>query len=415
MALELPPVKFAVDGIAPEGVSILAGKPKIGKGWLVLGLCVAIATGGVALGSVRVERGEALYMALEDNRRRLQKRHDKILAGGSAPEGLHIALDWPGLDEGGVEALDAWLSEHPDARLVVVDTLKKLRPRTSGNRSVYDVDYEALEPLLPLADEHNVAIVVVHHTRKLAAADPLDEISGSTGLSGGADGVLVLRRDRGRADAYLYVTGREIEEEQELALKWDANTAGWYIVGDADEYRMNEERATVIRALEEADEPMSPREVADAVGGNYNATRQRLHQMSKKGEVEVVDRGRYTLPNKPNNPNKGHSKGDPVVRGADATPNNEGADEGPKNADSGSVVRDVRGDEEAGAKGGQLREFLENPPRWFCAQATACLREGSPEHLVKPLAAAVAADCLGDPLKGPEARPIVEEKLEEMA
>jgi hypothetical protein len=92
MASELPPVIWAVPEIVPEGVTILAGKPKIGKGWFVLGLCVATATGGVALGTVRVDRGPCLYLALEDNRRRLQKRLDKLLAGGSAPEGLHIAL-----------------------------------------------------------------------------------------------------------------------------------------------------------------------------------------------------------------------------------------------------------------------------------------------------------------------------------
>ena len=226
MALELPPVQWSVPGIVPEDVTILAGNPKLGESWLTLGrLGIATATGSIALGKKRVEQGECLYLALEDNRCRLQKRLDKLLAGDSAPEMLHIALEWPRLDEGGVEALDIWLEANPGARLVVMDTLKKIRPRTSGNRSVYDVDYEALDPLLPLAAERNVAIVVVHHTRKLAAADPLDEISGSTGLSGGVDGALILRRDRGRADAYLHVTGRDIEEEQELVLRWDANTA----------------------------------------------------------------------------------------------------------------------------------------------------------------------------------------------
>ena len=295
MALELPEVRWAVPDIIPEGVTLLAGKPKLGKSWLTLGLGVATATGGVALGTKRVEQGKCLYLALEDNRRRLQKRLDKLLAGGPAPEGLHIALEWPRLDEGGAEALDEWLEAQPDARLVVVDTLKKVRPRTSGNRGVYDVDYEALEPLLPLAAEHNVAIVVVHHTRKLAASDPLDEISGSTGLSGGVDGALVLRKDRGRADAYLHVTGRDIEEEQELALRWDPNTAGWGIVGDADEYRLGEERAAVVRMLKNADGPRSPKDVAEALGKKGGAVRELLSQMAKSGEIENVGYGKYTV------------------------------------------------------------------------------------------------------------------------
>jgi hypothetical protein len=295
MALDLPEVRWAVPDIVPEGVTLLAGKPKLGKSWLTLGLGVATATGGVALGTKRVEQGECLYLALEDNRRRLQKRLTKLLSGSPAPEGLHIALEWPRLDEGGAEALDEWLEAHPDTRLVVADTLKKVRPRVSGNRGVYDVDYEALEPLLPLAAEHGVAIIAVHHTRKLAASDPLDEISGSTGLSGGVDGALVLKRDRGRADAYLHVTGRDIEEEQELALRWQPNTAGWCIVGDADEYRLGEERAAVVRVLKNAGGPLSPKDIAEALDKKGGAVRELLSQMLKSADLESVGYGKYVV------------------------------------------------------------------------------------------------------------------------
>jgi hypothetical protein len=284
MASELPPVRWGVRGVLPEGVTLLAGKPKLGKSWLALGLCVAVAAGGVALGTRQVEQGDVLYLALEDNRRRLQKRLGKMLCG-PAPEGLEIATAWPKLDEGGVEALGAWLVEHPEARLVAVDTLAKIRPRTRG-QNVYQEDYAALEELLPLAAEHEVAIVVVHHTRKMAAADPLDEISGSTGLTGGVDGVLVLKRDRGKADAVLHVDGRDIEEPAEYALKWDAETAGWTIVGDAEEYRMSEERKAILGVLEQAGEFLSPGEVADALGKPRNTVKQRLWRMAQDGQVE---------------------------------------------------------------------------------------------------------------------------------
>jgi RecA-family ATPase len=241
LGLELSPIRWSVPGMVPEGVTLLAGKPKLGKSWMALSIAIAISTGGVALGTRPVEEGDVLYMALEDNHRRLRKRLEKLLTE-EAPERLHIATEWPRMDEGGAEALKRWLEAHPDARLVVVDILKRVRPRTSPNRSVYDADYEALEAMQRLAAEHEVAILVVHHLRKLGATDPLDEISGSTGLSGGADGVLVLKRDRGRADAYLHVTGREIEEEAELALRWDADLASWTLVGDAEEYRVSQER-----------------------------------------------------------------------------------------------------------------------------------------------------------------------------
>jgi hypothetical protein len=292
MAADLPPVRWVVPGILPEGVTLLAGKPKLGKSWLALGLCVAVAAGGVALGTRKVERGDVLYLALEDNRRRLQKRLGKMLRA-PAPSGLEMATAWPKLDEGGVEALGAWLREHPEARLIAVDTLAKTRPRTRG-QNVYQEDYAALEELLPLAGEHGVAIVVIHHTRKMAAADPLDEISGSTGLTGGVDGVLVLKRDRGKADAVLHVDGRDIEEPAEYALKWDAETAGWTIAGDAEEYRMSEERKAILGVLTESAEFLSPGEVADALDKPRNTIKQRLWRMAQDGQVENRN-GRYGI------------------------------------------------------------------------------------------------------------------------
>ena len=106
MAREIPPVRWIVPGIVPEGMALLAGKPKLGKSWLALGLCVAVASGVVAFGTVRVEKGAALYLALEDNDRRLQFRLAKILAGAEVPDGLHYSIECPRLDEGGVEAIE---------------------------------------------------------------------------------------------------------------------------------------------------------------------------------------------------------------------------------------------------------------------------------------------------------------------
>src|SRR5215211_729284 len=265
MALELPPVRWVVPDILPEGVTFLAGKVKMGKSWMSLALCVAVASGGVALATKRVEQGEVLYLALEDHQRRLQERMRKLLPGGTAPEGLHIAVEWPRADEGGVEHLGGFLSEHPDTRLVVVDTFARFKTRATGRRTQYDEDRDAVDPLGPIAADHNVAILLVHHLREAESEDPLDMIHGSAGLTGGVDGALVLKRKRGRADAYLHVEGRDIENPTELALKWDAKTATWNIIGDAEEYRLSQSRAEVIAVLEKSGEPMTPTEVADAL------------------------------------------------------------------------------------------------------------------------------------------------------
>jgi hypothetical protein len=131
MAKELPAVKWAVPDIVPEGLNVVGGRPKLGKSWLVLGLCVAVASGGVALGTKRVEKGEGFYLALEDNEPRLQTRLRKVLQGGDAPEGLHYCTEWPRMGEGGIEALDGWLDRHKDVRIAVIDTLARIKDRKS--------------------------------------------------------------------------------------------------------------------------------------------------------------------------------------------------------------------------------------------------------------------------------------------
>ena len=292
LAIEFPEPRWIVPGIVPEGTTILAGKPKMGKSWLALGTSVAVAAGGVALGTKKVERGAVLYLALEDNPRRLQSRLKKLLPGGAAPEGLELATAWPRLGDGGLDALEAWLNTHPDARLVVIDTLAKFRAAQAG-KNLYKEDYEAVEPLVELAARHNVAVLIVHHLRKLGAEDPLDQVSGSMGLTGGADGALVLNRERGRADAYLYVTGRDIEEEKELALSWDSTTATWKIAGDAEEYRNSRERQEVEECLRTLGEPAGPKEVSEALGKPYNNVKQLMWKMGNDGDLRSVGGGKY--------------------------------------------------------------------------------------------------------------------------
>jgi DNA-binding transcriptional ArsR family regulator len=288
MAREIPPVRWIVPGIVPEGVALLADKPKLGKSWLALGLCVA------AFGTVRVEKGAALYLALEDNDRRLQFRLAKILAGAEVPDGLHYSIKCPRLDEGGVEAIEDWLSSRPDARLVVIDTLAKIRPRQRRGANTYQEDYEALEALLPLAARHNVAVLVVHHLRKMAATDPLDEVNSSIGLTGGVDGVMILKRERTRADATLFVAGRDVEEEKEFALRWDQNTAGWAFVGSAREYRISQERAAILDLLRRsAPEPLGPKAIAEALDKPYSSVTTLLQKLVRDGLVRSPRYGKY--------------------------------------------------------------------------------------------------------------------------
>jgi len=223
---EFPPVTWAVPDLLPAGVTLFGGREKMGKSWLAFGMCIAVATGGYALGKVPVEQGEALYLSLEDPERRLHKRVSRLAREDTDLARFHYTTEWPAADRGGLRHLDAWLEDHPTCRLVVGDTLKRIRPRTSGRRNLYDEDYEAVQPFVALAAKHNVAIVLIHHLNQQAEPhDPFDAFSGSSGLPAAAEHIWLLTRKRGDADAYLLVDGKDIEERQELALGWDAQAA----------------------------------------------------------------------------------------------------------------------------------------------------------------------------------------------
>lgn len=300
LAQEIPPPRWAIPNLLPEGLIFLAGKPKLGKSWMALAFSMGIASGGRALGTYSVERGNVLYLALEDNPRRIQKRARKILGKDAVPEELEFATQWKRLDNGGVELIDDWLDAHPNARLVVIDTFAKVRPTSKRNGNAYDEDYGALEGLKKLADNYGVTILLIHHLRKMEAADPLDAINGTTGLAGGVDGAMILTRTRGQADAVLYVVGRDIEQDVSLAIKFDSVTAQWIAMGDAKQYMMSEERKRVIDAIRTAAKPLTPLEVSKITGDKHENLKVLMPKMVENGELDKVGYGKYNLPKSQN-------------------------------------------------------------------------------------------------------------------
>jgi len=284
--------KWAVPGYISEGLNILAGGQKLGKSWLAFDLALAVAMKGYAFGSIALEQGDALYLALEDTPRRLQERLIKLLQGEPAPERLHIYTEWPTLTEGGLDWLEAWLTDHPTARLVVIDTLKKIRPPRMRNGNAYDEDYDFMGLLKNLADRYEVAFLVLHHVRKMKAEDPFDAVSGTMGLTAAADATMVMQRVRGKTDAILHITGRDIEE-REVALSWDSTTGMWSELGEADEYRRSLERKEIIELLRQHPKGMTPKEIAEQLEKNRNTVRRLLMKMAAAGEVQLLAPGIY--------------------------------------------------------------------------------------------------------------------------
>lgn len=289
-----PEPRWAVPGLIAEGVTLLAGQPKVGKSWLALNLAVAVAEGTTALGKVNVDDGDVLYMALEDTPRRLASRLRKVLDGCGPPKRLAFDTAWPTLTNGGTEQLDRWLTDHPAARLVVVDVFARVRGNSPNNASAYDADYLAMGRLKSLADRHAVAILVVHHTRKMASDDFLNEVSGTNGLAGSADAVLVLKRSRGQADAELHITGRDVDETA-YALTFKPEAGTWTMLdGPAGDYSLSDTRRAILEFLRTND-AATPKQIADALGIDHNTVKQRCWRMAKDGQLDQAD-GRYVTP-----------------------------------------------------------------------------------------------------------------------
>jgi CRP-like cAMP-binding protein len=300
MAKEFPPTKWIVEGVIPQGTMILGGKPKMGKSWLMLGLCISVATGMPALNSFEVEKGDVLYLALEDKEARLQERAAKILATAGTEFAPSHRLDLAvaaesRLDTGLVNDLEEWLEHHPQARLIVIDTLARVRGKSSRERSLYEQDYEVGADLTTLAARHSVAIVLVHHLKKGEENDPLDLLSGSTGLTAGVDGVMVLNRTRSAADAILKAVHRELKDDPELALKWDAEAGRWEYLGPAEEYMMGKERREVMDVLAREDGSMRPAEVADAIGKDPKTIARTMQRMRDDGFLTSHSYGKYEI------------------------------------------------------------------------------------------------------------------------
>jgi hypothetical protein len=291
MAKVLPPLQFAVNELLPVGYTVLAGPPKLGKSWLLSQLALAVASGSDLFGQGTLQ-GHVLQLALEDGERRMQSRMDRLLNGSKAPEDLHIATKWPRLDLGGMAEIEMWAKSHGDAaRLCIIDTLQKIRPPASKAGNAYEQDYELHGQLHGLAHRLGIALISVTHMRKGAAGgDWVEGVIGSGGITGSADTIMVLKRDRGAADAFLQVTGRDVREA-ELALRSDEGM--WSCLGSAQAVRFNETQRRILDALAEGgDRGLLPREAAGLAELKPDLVRQTLKRLVAAGVVTEKG-GRY--------------------------------------------------------------------------------------------------------------------------
>ena len=321
LARDIPPLRWLVPDLIPEGTTILAAPPKVGKSCLVYQIAVEASIGGDVLGR-RVRSGSVLYLALEDGERRGRDRLMAVLAGRTMPAG-RLEIRWSSnlIGAGLEDDIRSWLDAHPDAVMVAVDTLGKVRPNGDGRRGAYEVDVQALAGLQDLFRNRPIALVVVHHARKEASDDFLASVSGTYGLTGSADTIIAIRRKRLEAFGTVLVTGRDIADA-EIACRFDGLL--WQAAPDALP-AARFERTEVYRVIEEHG-PIYPQAIADLIGKSRNNVQNMVAGLLSQGAVARTGRG-YVVSSiviersSDDSPSRAHTRGYPPSVSSDSESN----------------------------------------------------------------------------------------------
>ncbi|WP_020073896.1 AAA family ATPase [Faecalispora sporosphaeroides] len=259
-----PPI---IDGLLYGGAYILAGAPKIGKSFLVAQIAYHVST-GEKLWEFEVHQGTVLYLALEDDYQRIQRRMF-MMYGVEDSDKLHFATAANKIGNGLDEQLEFFVREHPDTKLIIIDTMQKIR-EIGGEAYSYASDYEIIGKLKQFADKYGICVLIVHHTRKQPAGDSFEMISGTTGLLGCADGALLMQKKKRTAlEATVDVVGRD-QQDQILYLSKDPNTQIWNLERTETELHREPpdkvlEAVARLVSTEQREWTGSPSELAEAV------------------------------------------------------------------------------------------------------------------------------------------------------
>lgn len=302
-AQSFPPLRYHLPRVIPEGFTLLVGPPKIGKSWFVLALGLAAATGGRALG-LTVDPGPVLYLALEDGDRRMQDRCHILLGDDHIPKDFEYVTDVePGMVLVGIRA---WLAEQAlDTRppLVILDTLGAVMPPAAFGDTTYSRDYRIGRHIKAVADSHpGVAFLVNHHDRKAVSEDFVEKVSGTNGLAGAADTIVVLARPRQGQAGLLQVTGRDVTEG-EYAVTFDGTSGLWGLEGAdldaaaraarsrrADGGSLGDISVEVIEFIDDHPDGVRAREVEAELG---ESARRYLSRLVAAGRIRRLARGKY--------------------------------------------------------------------------------------------------------------------------
>lgn len=280
-----------VDQRIPSGLVIIGARPKFKKSWFALQLNIAKASGGQFMG-VPTEQCRTLYLALEDNDRRMRKRFDFFsITIENLPQLLHIAYDWP-TGALGVEKLHRWMVQHPDTKLITVDVLQRFRGPRDKFASVYEADYATMSMLHGLTQQYpGLTVLVVHHVKKGAVDDPIEALNGSFGIAGAADAYIILRRGAEKEQVIAHVDGRDWES-WEHEFVWEFRQGeGWVQIG-VSEGDLTATQQEIIRFARDDGGFTTPTKLAQFRQISRPTAHEALQRLVSKGAMRVYS-GKY--------------------------------------------------------------------------------------------------------------------------
>lgn len=292
---EFEHVDWPVADILPPGVTLLSGPPKSFKSWLALQVAVEVSRGGAVLGRFECVKGKVAYLDLESSQRRMQGRLRAMAPDAAYTDDLMIATEWERGDAA-VAALDATLKADPDIRVFVIDILAMIRAPRQKNGNVYDEDYAALQPINLWAENNRVAVLIIHHTRKARGDDPFEKISGSNAISGAVSAMWMLERapSEGKNEAILRIRGRDIQLDEDHAIRWDEDAARHVYQGSSEMVTTSSDRRAILQAMQDGNE-YTAIEIAQVVGKSRTNVANMLRALVSAGKVERRAYGRYAL------------------------------------------------------------------------------------------------------------------------
>jgi hypothetical protein len=293
LAKDIPPVHFIIPGLLPAtGLAVVGGAPKMGKSIMMTDLGLAISGGGRFLNVFDVGMREVLYLCLEDTEQRMQERIKKMQPDCPGSGCIHLAFNWDDKGVGALSHLGSFLDSHPNIKMVIIDTISRFSKLLAGGQ--YSKQYEEFAELKKFADMRNILIMIVHHLRKSKSDDPFEMLYGSNAITGAADLIWILQRERSENCANLIVSGRDVPD-QTLSLRLVESLLTWIVDDQTTADLLGPELQKVFDILYNKGVAMSLAEISTASGFKKPVLSKYLKMLIEHGYIEKTGHGKYRI------------------------------------------------------------------------------------------------------------------------